>query len=118
VQYFSLPPNALAGPLIDPDGNGQDNASEFIAGLIPTDPNSLFRLRIDAVPGQSTHKKLIFSPRFPDRTYTVKFKPSLLTGTFEPLVTSTLADNGTERTATDLAAMGASGFYTVEIRQP
>jgi hypothetical protein len=118
VQYFGQPPNALAGPLVDADGDGQTNEFEFIAGLIPTNAGSVFRLRIEAVPGQPGRKKLIFSPRFPDRSYAVKAKPGLLAGAFEPLVSSTFADNGTERTVTDLAASGASQFYTVEISNP
>ena len=37
------------------------------AGLDPTNPLSMFLLRIEPVAGQPTHKRLIFSPRFPDR---------------------------------------------------
>ena len=42
VQYFGLPPNPAAGPLLDPDGDGQNNRYEWIAGLIPTDAASVF----------------------------------------------------------------------------
>ena len=34
-------PQALAGPLADPDSDGQTNAFEFTAGLIPTDTTGL-----------------------------------------------------------------------------
>jgi hypothetical protein len=118
VQYFGQPPNALAGPLADPDNDGQNNAFEFIAGLIPTDGTSVFRLRIEPVPGQPGQKKLIFSPRFTDRTYTVKARPDLLTGAFTPLGSSTFSDNAQERTVTDLDATGAMKFYQVEITRP
>ena len=121
VQYFGLPPNPNAGPLRDPDGDGQTNAFEYIAGLIPTDTNSFFRLRIENVPAQPNRKNVIFQPRFTDRTYVVKAKPSLLTGTFIPLGSFTSTDNilnPLERTVTDLNATGATKSYQVEITKP
>jgi hypothetical protein len=118
VQYFGLPPNADAAPLVDPDGDGQTNALEFIAGLIPTDANSVFRLRIESVAGQPAQKNLIFNPRLTDRTYVVKARPSLLTGAFAPLGSSSFSDNAQERTVTDLSATGPAKFYQVEITKP
>ncbi len=118
VQYFGQPPNANAAPLVDFDRDGQSNAFEYTAGLIPTDANSVFRLRLERVPGQPGQKRVIFSPRLTDRTYTVKSKPSLLTGSFTPLGSSTFTDNAQERTVTDLSATGATKFYQVEIVKP
>ena len=118
VQYFGLPPNANAGPLMDPDGDGQTNAFECTAGLVPTDPASRFVLSIAPVPGQPAQKKLIFSPRFPSRSYAVKFKTDLAGGTWSLLPSSTFTDNGQERTVTDLSATGAKKFYQVEITKP
>jgi hypothetical protein len=118
VQYFGQPPNVNAAPLVDFDRDGQNNAFEYTAGLIPTDANSVFRLRLEAVPGQPSHKRVIFTPRLTDRTYTVKAKPSLLTGVFAPLDSSTFTDNAQERTVTDLSATGATKFYQVEITRP
>jgi hypothetical protein len=118
VQYFGQPPNANAGPLVDPDGDGQTNAFEYTAGLNPTDATSVFRLRLEAVPAQPGQKRVIFSPRLTDRTYVVKAKPSLLTGTFTALGSSSFTDNAQERTVTDLNASGATKFYQVEIVKP
>lgn len=115
VQYFGQPPNADAGPLIDADGDGHSNAFEFIAGLIPTDAGSVFNLRIEPVPGEPGQKSVIFSPRFNDRTYTVKASSSLLPGSFTTLGRSSISDNAEERTVTDLGATGATKFYRVEI---
>ena len=123
VQYFGLPPNPAAGPLLDPDGDGQNNYFEWIAGLAPTDPASRFTLKIAPVPdpfnpGQFLpgQKNLIFSPRFTDRTYTIKAKPSLPTvGGWNPISASAPSDNGQERTITDLNASGPAKFYRVEI---
>ena len=48
----------------------------------------------------------------------MKAKPSLLTGTFAPLGSSSFTDNAQERTVTDLNATGATKFYQVEIVKP
>ena len=121
VQYFGLN-NPNAAPLLDPDGDGQTNAFEYTAGLVPTDPASRFTLSIAAVPGQSGQKKIIFSPRLAGRTYTVKAKASLLTGTYLPLTNPSAPTdtglNGEVRTITDLNANGAAKFYQVEITKP
>jgi hypothetical protein len=118
VQYFGLPPNALAGPLADPDRDGQDNAFEFTAGLVPTDPNSVFQLRIEKVAPPSNAKKLIFSPRFGDRTYAVWFRPNLATPPlWDRLTGTTQSDLGSERTVTDPNGSGQR-FYRVEITKP
>ena len=118
VQYFGQN-NPNAGPLRDPDGDGQTNAFEFTAGLVPTDPASRFTLSIAVVPGQSGQKKLIFSPRLAGRTYTVKAKASLLPGTYLPLTNpSAPSDDGETRTIIDRDASGATKFYQVEIVKP
>ena len=116
VQYFGQN-NPLAAPARDPDGDGQSNLFEFTAGLIPTDPASAFHLRIAPVPGQSSQKKVIFSPRLDGRTYIVQSRLTL-SGAWQPLVTSTQSDNGTERTVTDLDSTGTTKFYRVEITRP
>jgi hypothetical protein len=110
------PPNANAGPNVDIAHTGQTNLFKYIAGLSPTDPNSRFTLSIAPVPGQPTQKKLTFSPRFADRTYTITSKPALPTGSYTPLTNpSAPSDNGQQRTITDLSATGTPKFYRVEI---
>jgi len=116
-QYFGLS-NPLAGPLLDPDGDGQNNRFEFIAGLIPTDATSRFKLQIEPVAGFNTQKKIIFSPRFNDRTYTIKTSTSLLSNSWISLSGGTVSDNGTERTITDTSATQPLKFYRVEITKP
>jgi len=117
VQYFGQD-NPLAGPALDPDGDGENNLFEFTAGVIPTDPTSHFVLRIEPVPAQPTRKNLIFSPRLGDRTYTVEFRSILTTGTWATLGGTTQSDNGQERTVTDLNATGSTKFYHVQITKP
>ena len=117
VQYFGLNnPLALSGQ--DPDGDGQINGYEYIVGTVPTDPNSLFRLRIEAVPGQPARKNLIFSPRFPSRTYTPEFRLNVEAGPFALIPVSSTADAGIERTVTDLQAIDPRRTYRIRITFP
>jgi len=117
VQYFGLN-NPNATPTADPDGDGQNNLFEYIAGTNPTDPLSTFQFSIAPVAGQPGQQNLIFSPRFPSRSYTVQFRDDLSAGSFAPLLGTATADNGAQRTVTDLNATGASRFYRVQITLP
>jgi hypothetical protein len=117
VQYFGLN-NPLAGPNADPTGGGQNNLFKYIAGLNPLDVNSRFVLNIAPVPGQAAQRNVIFSPRFSDRTYIVKFRTDLATGTWQPLTGTTQSDNATQRTVTDMDATGTEKFYRIEITKP
>lgn len=109
-----------AADLADPDGDGQTNAFEYTAGLVPTDPASRFSITIAPVPAQPTQKRIIFSPLVlaGGRSYAVKVRPDLATGTWTTLTGTTQSDNGTERTVTDLSATGLVKFYEVEINKP
>ena len=117
VQYFGASPNANAAPTADPDGDGQTNLFEFLAGVVPNDATSRFLFRIEPVAGQPSWKNLIFSPRLPDRTYTVKTNPDLGT-TWSSLLGAPVSDNGSERTVTDPNARAANKFYRVDITKP
>lgn len=117
VQYFGQD-NPLAAPGLDPDGDGQKNLFEFTAGLVPTDPASVFRFRIEPVPGQPGQKRLVFSPVLADRTYTVKARTSLGNGSPQPLGDQSNDGLLPERRITDLSAGGTRKFYEVEISQP
>ena len=118
VLYFGQN-NPNAAPLLDPDHDGFNNLFEFTAGIDPIDALSVFHWRIDPVPGFPGQKKLTFSPRFGDRSYTVKTSATLGTGAmWNALTGSSTSDNGSERTVTDTAATGSRRFYTVEIVKP
>jgi len=119
VQYFGQPPNANAGPAVDFDHTGQTNLFKYIAGLDPTDPTSVFRLTIVPIAGQPTRKNLVFSPLVAGRTYTVKVRPDLTTGTtWTTLTGTTQSDTGTTRTVNDLNATEFMKYYHVEITKP
>ncbi len=114
VQYFGLN-NPNAAPSRDPDGDGQNNRFEFLAGLIPTDPASVFKLRIERT-GEKT--LVIFSPIISGRTYTVTYNHDLsLPPPWPPLPPGfTTTQNGDERTVTELQTQALrQRFYRVEI---
>jgi hypothetical protein len=116
-QYFGLN-NPNAAPAFDPDGDGQTNAFEFTAGLVPNNPASRFTLTIQSVPGQPAQKKLVLSPLVAGRVYAVKSRSILATGMWEPLTMTMESDEGSKRTVTDLNAVGPTKFYRVEITKP
>ena len=118
MQFFGLPPNANAGSLVDADEDGFDNRFEYCAGLVPSDATSVFHWRLEPVPGNPAQRRIIFSPRLPDRTYTVQSSTSLLSDSWTSLSDATITDNGSERTVTDPAASGPRKFYRVDVAKP
>jgi len=117
IQYFGQN-NPKAAPLQDPDGDGENNMFEYVAGLVPTDPNSRFVLSISPVPSQPNQRSIAFSPRFGTRNYIVKSKANLSDATWNALTNSITTDNGNTRTVTDLNATGTSKLYHVDITKP
>ncbi len=118
VLHFNLPPNPNAAPGADPDFDGQNNLFEFTSGVVPTDAGSRFLIQAQPVAGQPGQKRIIFSPRFADRTYSVQTSTTLLPLSWQPLGSFTTGDAGVVRTVTDTSATGARKFYRVQITRP
>ena len=114
VQYFGLPPNPAAGPLLDPDSDGQNNRFEWIAGLIPTDASSVFKL---GIVGSFQGANLNFGPIVAGRTYTVKYGFDFLNVSSWPtLPGGVTTDTGNQRTVSDPSAQASpKKYYRVEI---
>jgi hypothetical protein len=119
VQYFGQPPNANAAPTADADGTGQNNLFKYVAGLDPTNPASIFVLKIASVTGQPTQKNLIFNPIASGRTYTIESRTNLVSGSYAALGSlSAPVTNVNQVTVTDLSATQTSKFYHVHISLP
>jgi hypothetical protein len=118
-QYFNLNnPNAAPGK--DVTGTGQNNLFKYTAGLDPTNPASIFVLKIVAVTGQPTQKALTWKPWASGRTYTPLYRTNLVSGaSWGPLPSYTgPTTNSTEITITDTAASEKTKFYRINISMP
>ncbi len=102
----------------DDDGDGNSNYFEFIAGLVPTNAGSVFKISVSSVPGQSSQRAIVMSPIISGRTYTVKSSESLSPPTWISLSNPAVSDAGNVRTVTDTAATEAKKFYVIEISIP
>lgn len=118
VQYFGLDnPNGVASA--DADGTGQNNLFKYVAGLDPTNPASIFVLKIASVPGQPSQKKLTFLPWASGRTYTPEFRTDLTAGSYATLLGySGPTTNSTEISVTDVDATQPNKFYRIRISLP
>ena len=113
VQYFGLPPNPIAGPLFDPDGDGQNNLFEFRTGYVPTNAGSRFVTRGLDVSGGNFQLEL--SRVQPGTRYVFQRTSDFVTWTdILTLDPATVSAPFTQ----PLPAAGTKSFYRVEITKP
>jgi hypothetical protein len=125
-EYFgaATPTNGSDCATCDADGTGQDNLFKFVAGLNPTNPASVFVLKIAPVAGQPTQKMLTYSPILIGfgQTYTLQFRTNLTGGAGYATLTTTgvLTTNVPQAqvTVTDTQATQPQKFYRVNISLP
>lgn len=119
VQYFGMAPNPNAAPTADVTGTGQNNLFKYTAGLDPTNPASVFVLKVASVPSQPGQKSLVWKPLATGRTYTPEYRTNLVTGVYTNLTGyAGPQTNSTEVSVTDLSATQASKFYRIKISYP
>jgi hypothetical protein len=102
-----------AGKLADPDGDGADNWSEFIADTVPT--NRLDYLRIDSVSVTNAACLLDFRTRT-GRLYGVESTSALSPTNDWSVVTNDIPGTGLSMTVSDAAA-GTPRFYRLKVRR-
>jgi hypothetical protein len=112
------PSSSDAGPLADPDFDGQNNLFEFTAGVVPNDPQSVFRLNLESVKGQPGRNQLVFSPRWSDRNYRILSSSTMQADSWTPVTADSVRDDGDRRIITDAGALEPQKFYRVEITKP
>jgi len=121
--YFgaATPTNIHDCATCDADRTGQNNFFKFVAGLNPTNPASVFVLKVAPVVGQPTQKALTYNPILIGfgQTYTPQFRTNLLTGTWATLTgISGPVTNINQVTVTDLSATQTQKFYRIDISLP
>jgi hypothetical protein len=118
ASSFGLDPATDGAPTADPDGDGQKNLFEFIAGVVPNDARSRFHWRVEEDPLNSGQSRIVFSPRFGDRTYNLKTSTTLQVSDWIDFTGGSVIDDGDERTVIDPDTSDASKFYRLEIAKP
>ena len=118
ASSFDLDPTTNGAPTADPDGDGQNNLFEFIAGVLPNDALSRFHWRVEEDPLNSGQSRIVFSPRFGDRTYNLKTSTTLQASDWIDFTGGSVIDDGDERTVIDPDTSDASKFYRLEIAKP
>jgi len=117
ASYGVTGPKSL--PTADADGSGQNNLFKYVAGLDPTNPASIFLLKIANVTGQPSQKNLIFNPEVSGRTYTPQFRTNLASGAWATLTgIGGPTTNVNQVTLTDLNATQSIKFYRIDISLP
>jgi hypothetical protein len=119
IQYFGGTNNPSAAPDVDVTGTGQNNLFKYAAGLDPTNPSSVFVLKITDVAGQPTQKRLTFRPWATARTYTPQYRTDLALGGYELLTGYTGPQTNADAvTVIDTNAVEPTKFYRISITYP
>lgn len=118
-QYFGSAANSGCGAdTADPDGDGQNNEFEFVAGVDPTNACSHFNFRIEPEPSSNGRFQLCADPVFDDRTYTILSSTDLSSPNWTALFDCTVIDSDRKRTIIDQEMIGPRKFYRILISRP
>lgn len=117
VAYFGEPPNALAAPGENPDGDPHDNAFEFLAGFSPVDATDFLRLSVLGFAAPQA-LDLRVNRVIPGRTYTL-LKAADPRLPFSPAASSfSVGSTETDKPVQDPAATEDKTFYQLHITRP
>lgn len=106
-----------AGPLADPDGDGQNNRFEYTAGTLPLDRNSRFVCSLVPVTLQLRPFRIEIHPILPGRTYELQSSSDLSSDSWQTVIDKPL-DIGSNRYVTDTSPVATARFYRVIISRP
>jgi hypothetical protein len=73
---------------------------------------------VEEDPLNSGQSRIVFSPRFADRTYNLKSSTTLQASDWINFTGSSVIDDGNERTVIDSDTSDTSKFYRLEIAKP
>ncbi len=110
--------NPMAAPLADPDGDGQNNRQEYVAGTDPTNASSRLQFTIESLPGQTGQFTLAFSPWKDGRVYTLLGGTDLNAGALAPLAATYNRQGETNACFTITNVNSAAQFFRLQIELP
>ncbi len=111
--------NSVTCAECDADGTGQNNLFKYVAGLDPTNPASVFTLKIAGQTNQPIWQNLLFNPEVAGRTYAPLFSTDLVSGVWFPLTSyAGPVTNVNQVTITDTNAVQPQKFYRLRISTP
>jgi hypothetical protein len=113
LQYFGCTNCPQAAATADPDGDGQNNLAEFLAGTDPTNANSA--LRITAITPAGSDIRVYFTS-VGGKYYSLERCDSM-GGAWTSIVTNIPGNGGIQWVKDIGGAMRASGFYRILLSQ-
>ncbi len=116
AQYFGSTNNPAAAPGADPDGDGQNNLAEFLAGTVPT--NSASSFCIQSIVPEAGDLRITWTMG-PGRTNALQFSPGVAGG-YSTNFSDIFVVTNTVGTLTNFLHLGAAtnsaaGYYRVRI---
>ena len=113
-EWFGSADLPVAQAAEDPDGDGQTNQAEFLAGTHPLDPTSRFSARLVA----DADGFVLYWPSRPDRLYEIQHSDSLQPGSWQTIATLP-GQNGSSHSSHPLPpAASQPAFYRILARLP
>jgi PKD repeat protein len=117
IQYFGSTTNPAAAPTADPDGDGQNNTAEFLAGTDPTNGASTFR--ITSIAREGDDFRITWMTGI-GRTNALQVAPGDAGGSYSNDFTDLFVVTNTVGTATNYLDLGAAtntpaGYYRVRL---
>ncbi|HTV61279.1 MAG TPA: alpha-L-rhamnosidase C-terminal domain-containing protein [Verrucomicrobiae bacterium] len=107
---------AIAGPTANPDGNGVSNYDDFIAGLDPTNPNSLFTITA-ALSGSPPHAVVTLQGAA-GRSYILQESSTLSPPAWNSIVTNGVLNSNLPIQMADPAPANTQAYYRVLVTLP
>lgn len=110
--------NPDASPLSDPDDDGQDNRTEFLTLLNPTNKKSYFSMSVGPSSAESGQVDIVFGPIDVARDYAVEVSSDLNNWSLLPNPEMLIFDSNALRTVIDSNPPLTDRFYRVAISKP
>jgi fibronectin-binding autotransporter adhesin len=111
ISHFLTLDNPAGAPSADPDGDGQTNAVEFLAGTDPQSGTSLFAATLTP---ENANEFILSWPSVPGKSYRID-RTATLDGVWEPWVSLPAADSPATTTRHAVTLEGSAGFYRIAI---